>query len=108
MTVSSPFDPLQGAIHHVRQELRPAVAPGLGLAFVRLGGAARGEVGRQLDVFVEPTQGTQALSSEGIHRNTSFLMIWKDEVNFLKVFSRGKKDVQISMFHFTMWFHWKF
>lgn len=61
-----------GAIHHVRQALRPAVVPGHGLPFVRLpqregGRGAAGasesasEVGRQLDVFVEPTQGTQAL-----------------------------------------------
>ena len=60
-----------GAIHHVRQALRPAVVPGHSLPFVRLpqreggrraAGASEGagEVGRQLDVFVEPTQGTQA------------------------------------------------
>ena len=61
-----------GAIHHVRQALRPAVVPGHGLPFVRLpqgeGGRRAGrrsagsasKVGRQLDVFVEPTQGTQA------------------------------------------------
>ena len=61
-----------GAIHHHGQPLRPASLPVLGLAVVRLpqrdasaagstgSAGSGGEVGRQLDVFVEPTQGTQA------------------------------------------------